>query len=26
LMNVVLAVDEGAPCMNDHCTVPGCCA
>jgi DNA-binding transcriptional ArsR family regulator len=25
LMNVVLAVDEGAPCMDDACTVPGCC-
>jgi DNA-binding transcriptional ArsR family regulator len=25
LMTVVLAVDEGAPCENDSCTVPGCC-
>jgi DNA-binding transcriptional ArsR family regulator len=23
--DVVLAVDEGAPCQNDTCTVPGCC-
>jgi len=22
---VVLAVDEGAPCVNDSCEVPGCC-
>jgi len=25
LVNVVLAVDEGAPCLNDSCDVPGCC-
>jgi DNA-binding transcriptional ArsR family regulator len=25
LTAVVLAVDEGAPCMNDSCTVAGCC-
>ena len=25
LMSVVLAVDEGAPCNNDSCDVPGCC-
>ena len=25
LMNVVLAVDEGAPCQNATCLVPGCC-
>ena len=25
LMSVVLAVDEGAPCENPHCTVDGCC-
>ena len=25
LMTVVLAVDEGAPCLNDSCDVPGCC-
>ena len=25
LMSVVLAVDEGAPCLNDSCEVPGCC-
>jgi DNA-binding transcriptional ArsR family regulator len=25
LVNVVLAVDEGAPCSNDSCDVPGCC-
>lgn len=25
LVNVVLAVDEGAPCQDDDCTVPGCC-
>lgn len=25
LMNVVLAVDEGSPCLNDHCDIPGCC-
>ena len=26
LTEVVLAVDDGAPCMNDTCTVPGCCS
>jgi len=25
LMSVVLAVDTAAPCMDDRCTVPGCC-
>lgn len=25
LMSVVLAVDTGAPCLNDSCDVPGCC-
>jgi DNA-binding transcriptional ArsR family regulator len=25
LTDVVLAVDEGAPCENDTCTIPGCC-
>lgn len=25
LMDVVLAIDEGSPCQNDTCTVPGCC-
>ena len=25
LMSVVLAVDEGAPCPNTQCDVPGCC-
>jgi DNA-binding transcriptional ArsR family regulator len=25
LTEVVLAVDEGAPCQNDTCTIPGCC-
>ena len=25
LMSVVLAVDEGVPCLNDSCDVPGCC-
>ncbi len=25
LVNVVLAVDESTPCMDDTCTVPGCC-
>ena len=25
LMDVVLAVDEGSPCLNDACDVPGCC-
>ncbi len=26
LMNVVLAVDEGTPCLDDSCAVPGCCS
>jgi DNA-binding transcriptional ArsR family regulator len=26
LVSVVLAVDEGAACLNDSCDVPGCCA
>jgi DNA-binding transcriptional ArsR family regulator len=26
LLSVVLAVDEGAPCVDDSCDVPGCCA
>jgi DNA-binding transcriptional ArsR family regulator len=26
LVRVVLAVDEGAPCVDDSCDVPGCCA
>ena len=25
LMNVVLAVDEGAACADESCDVPGCC-
>jgi DNA-binding transcriptional ArsR family regulator len=25
LVSVVLAVDEGAPCMDGSCEVPGCC-
>ncbi len=25
LLDVALAVDESAPCVNDGCTVPGCC-
>lgn len=25
LMDVVLAVDEGAPCADGACQVPGCC-
>ena len=25
LMKVVLAVDEGAACVDDTCSVPGCC-
>lgn len=25
LLDVVLAVDESAPCMDSSCTVPGCC-
>ncbi len=26
LVNVTLAVDEGAPCLDPSCTAPGCCA
>lgn len=26
LIDVTLAVDEGASCANPQCTVPGCCA
>jgi hypothetical protein len=26
LVDVTLAVDESAPCMDATCTVPGCCA
>ncbi|NKY09598.1 Cd(II)/Pb(II)-sensing metalloregulatory transcriptional regulator CmtR [Cellulomonas hominis] len=26
LVEVVLAVDDGTPCANDTCDVPGCCA
>ncbi|MCU1558946.1 MAG: ArsR family transcriptional regulator [Microbacteriaceae bacterium] len=26
LMDVVLAVDEGAPCADGTCTLPSCCA
>lgn len=26
LVNVTLAVDEGEPCIDPSCTVPGCCA
>jgi DNA-binding transcriptional ArsR family regulator len=26
LVNITLAVDEKAPCMDPACTVPGCCA
>jgi DNA-binding transcriptional ArsR family regulator len=26
LVDVTLAVDEDAPCMDATCTVPGCCA
>jgi DNA-binding transcriptional ArsR family regulator len=26
LMAVALAIDEGAPCLNTSCDVPGCCA
>lgn len=26
LVNVTLAVDEGEPCLDPSCTVPGCCA
>lgn len=25
LMDVVLAVDDGAPCADGNCEVPGCC-
>ena len=25
LVNVVLAADEGAPCLDRSCEVPGCC-
>jgi len=25
LVGVVLAVDESARCIDDHCRVPGCC-
>ena len=25
LVNVVLAVDEGAPCTDGSCEIPGCC-
>lgn len=25
LVNVTLAVDEGAPCIDPRCPVPGCC-
>lgn len=25
LLDVVLAVDEAAPCLDTGCTVPGCC-
>jgi DNA-binding transcriptional ArsR family regulator len=25
LVDVTLAVDESEPCMDDRCTVPGCC-
>ncbi len=25
LVNVTLAVDENAPCVDATCTVPGCC-
>lgn len=25
LVGVVLAVDESAPCIDESCTVPGCC-
>ncbi|MFT4226522.1 Cd(II)/Pb(II)-sensing metalloregulatory transcriptional regulator CmtR [Micropruina sp.] len=26
LVNVTLAVDEGEPCLDPSCTMPGCCA
>lgn len=25
LVDVVLAVDEGAPCLDGTCVIPGCC-
>jgi len=25
LVDVTLAVDESAPCVDPHCSVPGCC-
>ena len=25
LLDVTLAVDEDAPCLDESCTVPGCC-
>jgi ArsR family transcriptional regulator, cadmium/lead-responsive transcriptional repressor len=25
LLDVTLAVDENAPCLDESCTVPGCC-
>jgi DNA-binding transcriptional ArsR family regulator len=25
LVDVTLAVDESVPCMDPHCSVPGCC-
>jgi DNA-binding transcriptional ArsR family regulator len=25
LIESVMAVDEGAPCMDDECDLPGCC-
>ncbi|RPF20497.1 Cd(II)/Pb(II)-sensing metalloregulatory transcriptional regulator CmtR [Myceligenerans xiligouense] len=25
LVDVTLAVDQDVPCMDPHCTVPGCC-
>lgn len=25
LVDVVMAVDEGAPCLDGSCQVPGCC-
>lgn len=25
LIDITLAVDEGAPCVDGSCTVPGCC-
>ena len=26
LVDVTLAVDESVPCVDPHCSVPGCCA